>query len=88
MISFGLRESLVSLQSMKMFLVPRFGFLLLVVSLSCSVLALPGNGPAKDPLKYILGMFSVMCNLVSWFIWEINDIAALHICYLGFVDFQ
>jgi hypothetical protein len=22
-------------------------------------------------------MFSVMCNLVSWFIWEINDIAVL-----------
>lgn len=55
MISFGVRESLVSLQSMKMFLVPRFGLLFLVVSLSCSVLALPENGPAKDPLKYILG---------------------------------
>ncbi|KAG6759561.1 hypothetical protein POTOM_036044 [Populus tomentosa] len=40
---------------MKMFLVLRFGILFLVVSLSCSVLALPGNGPAKDPLKYILG---------------------------------
>ncbi|KAB5538130.1 hypothetical protein DKX38_015663 [Salix brachista] len=40
---------------MKMFVVSRFGFVFLVVSLSCSVLALPGNGPPKDPLKYILG---------------------------------
>uniref|UniRef100_A0A6N2MXL9 RING-CH-type domain-containing protein n=1 Tax=Salix viminalis TaxID=40686 RepID=A0A6N2MXL9_SALVM len=40
---------------MEMFVVSRFGFVFLVVSLSCSVLALPGNGPPKDPLKYILG---------------------------------
>ncbi|CAK7326693.1 unnamed protein product [Dovyalis caffra] len=43
------------LQKMKMFLVPRFGLLFLVVSLSCSVLALPENGPSRDALKYILG---------------------------------